>query len=174
MEDKLYIGKVGKSVGLKGENRLILATDFPSQFKAGAVFDTKKGPLTVASFNEDRELIRFEGISTPEEAKKLTNRELFTSEEATLASCELEKGEFYWFDIIGLLVFEQGTLLGKVAEIERIGTTDYLLIETDETLVAQKFAKTFMVPYIDPFIIETDLKAKRIEVEGGYDILEAS
>ncbi len=174
MSDKLYIGKVGKSVGLKGENRLILATDFPEQFKPGASFETKKGVLTVASFDSNRSLIRFENVSTPEEAKKLTNLELYTTLDATKAACDLEEGEFYWFDIIGLQVFEDAVLLGVVREIERIGTTDYLLVDTDKSLTDQKMAKTFMIPYIDPFIVETDLKKGRIEVEGAYDILEAS
>ncbi len=174
MNEKLYIAKVGKSVALKGENRLILDTDFPGQFAKGATFETKRGTLTVEYYNEARGLIKFEGVNTPEDAKKLTNLELFTTIDKTKEQCELEEGEHFWFDIVGCEVFEEGTLLGKVSQIDRLGPTDYIVIDTDETLVAQKYVKSFMIPYIDRFIVETDVENKRIDVEGGFDILEAS
>ena len=174
MKDTVYIAKVGKSVGLMGENRLIIDSDFPEQFFRGASFETKRGTLVVESYNEDRELIKFVGIGTREDAKKITNIELYTSIEETKKSCTLEEGEFFWFDIIGCLVFDCGTLLGVVSSVERLEPTDYLVIQTDKTLVNQEHAKSFMIPYVDNFVVQTDVNAKRIDVEGGFDILEAS
>lgn len=174
MSDRVYIAKLGKSVGLKGENRLILDSDFPEQFYEGATFETKRGTLKVQYYNEDRGLIKFEGISTREDARALTNLELYTTQEATKEFCELEEGEYFWFDVIGCLVFEGDVLLGKVTSVERLEPTDYLMIKTDESLLEEKRAKSFMIPYIDHFVLNTDVENKRIEVEGGLDILEAS
>ena len=174
MKDKVYIAKVGKSVGLMGESRLILDSDFPEQFFAGASFETKRGTLVVESYNEDRGLVKFQGVGTREDAKKLTNLELFTSQEATKENCSLGEGEYFWFDVIDCSVYENDTLLGVVSSVERLEPTDYLMIKTDSKLVEQDNAKSFMIPYIDHFVIETNIKDKRIDVKGGFDILEAS
>lgn len=174
MKDNVYIAKLGKSVGLFGENRLILDSDFPEQFYKGAKFETKRGTLVVESYNEERGLIKFVGIGTREDARKLTNLELFTNEAATKENCELAEGEFFWFDVVGCSVFEGDLLLGVVTSVERLEPTDYLMIKTDDTLLEKENAKSFMIPYIDHFILNTDVENKRIEVEGGLDILEAS
>jgi len=174
LKDKVYIAKVGKSVGLMGENRLILDSDFPEQFFEGASFETKRGTLVVASYNENRGLVKFQGIGTREDAKKLTNLELFTSQEATKENCSLQEGEYFWFDVIDCSVYENDTLLGVVSSVERLEPTDYLMIKTDSKLIEQNNAKSFMIPYIDHFVIETNIKDKRIDVKGGFDILEAS
>ena len=174
MSEKVYVGKVGKSVALKGENRFIADTDFPEQFRKGASFETKKGTLTIESFDPVRSLIKFEGVNTPEDAKKLTNTELYTTLDATKSDCNLEEGEYFWFEVIDCKIFDEDRLLGQVESIERINETDYLLIKTDELLRKEKLAKVFMIPYIDKFIVNEDIGNKRIDVKGGFDILEAS
>ena len=174
MDSTLYVAKVGKSVGLKGENRLITDTDFPEQFKKGSSFTTKRQTLTVERYNHKRGVVKFEGINGPEDAKKITNLELFTTLEATKALCDLKKDEFFYFDIIGCEVFEGDTNLGKVKEIERINMTDYLVIDTYDALVEQKNPKSFLIPYIENFVKNTNVEEKKITVEGGLDILEAS
>ncbi len=174
MKEKVYVAKVGKSVGLAGENRLILDTDFPEQFHKGATFESKRGPLVVDSYNENRGLIKFEGVNSREDAKKMTNLELYTTKDATKEEIALKEGEFFWFDIIGCSVYEDETLLGVVTSVERLEPTDYLMIKTADALLGEKKAKSFLIPYIDHFIIQTDIGTKRIDVQGGLDILEAS
>lgn len=174
MKNSVYIAKLGKSVGLFGENRLILDSDFPEQFYKGAKFETKRGILVVEHYNEDRGLIKFVGVGTREDSRKLTNLELFTNEAATKENCDLNEGEFFWFDIEGCSVYEDEQLLGVVASVERLEPTDYLMITTDNVLVEKENAKSFMIPYIDNFIVKTDVDGKRIDVTGGLDILEAS
>lgn len=174
MKDKVYIARVGKSVGLFGENRLILDSDFPEQFFEGASFESKRGTLIVDSYNENRGLVKFKGVTTREDAKKMTNLELFTTQEATKEACSLNEGEFFWFDIIDCSVFEDDRLLGVVTSVERLEPTDYLMIQTESSLVEKGNAKSFMIPYVDHFIAETKISEKRIDVKGGLDILEAS
>lgn len=174
MKDSVYIAKLGKTVGLFGENRLILDSDFPEQFYKGAKFETKRGTLVVENYNEERGLIKFVGIGTREDSRKLTNLELFTNEAATKENCSLSEGEFFWFDIVDCSVYEGEQLLGVVSSVERLEPTDYLMIKTDKVLLEKECAKSFMVPYIDHFILKTDIENKRIEVTGGLDILEAS
>lgn len=174
MDETLYVAKVGKSVALKGENRLIIDSDFPEQFKKGAVFTTKRGNLTIEQFDSHRSVVKFEGVNTLEDAKKITNLELYTTKEATKANVTLKEGEYFWFDIIGCEVFEATHELGSVKEVQRIANTDYLLIATHSSLVAQKHPKEFLIPYVDAYVKRVNIDEKRIETEGGLDVLYAS
>lgn len=155
--------------------KLNLSTDFPEQFVADATFNLENGTtVTIQNYNPERELVRLKGIDTPEAAKALTNAKLFTTYEATRERCGLEEGEYFWFDMIGLSVHEEDTLLGKVQEIERIGAQDYLLVATDDAFVSKGSPATFLIPYIDHFIEKCDTASKVIFVKGGRDLLEAS
>jgi 16S rRNA processing protein RimM len=171
----LHIATLGRTVGLRGDMKLHIQCDFPEQFVKGAEFVTQKGEtVRIAEINPARETVRIEGIDSPEAAKRLINAKLFTTEEATREQCTLEEGEYFWFDIIGCEAVEEGRRLGVVKAIERIGMQDYLSVKTDANLVSEGESKNFLIPYHEPFIVETDIEQKRIEVKGGYDILQAS
>jgi 16S rRNA processing protein RimM len=173
--DLLHVATLGRTVGLKGDMKLNLYTDFPEQFASDATFILENGKeVTLVSYNPERELVRLKGIDTPEAAKALTNAKLFTTFEATRARCNLGEGEFFWFDLLGLSVVEDGSVLGKVEEIERIGAQDYLLVATDPSLISKGLSETFLIPYIDHYVQSTDATAKVICVKGGLDLLEAS
>lgn len=171
----LHIATLGKSVGLKGDMKLHIKSDFPEQFVDGAEFLMKDGSKTVlANVDLERGIVRLDGCETPESTKRFINAKLYTTYEATREACELEEGEFFWFDLVGCSVSEDGRLLGRVTDIERISVQDYLAIKTDSALVAQGEVKSFLIPYQSPFILDTDIESKRIEVKGGLDILQAS
>ncbi len=174
-KELLHIATLGKSVGLKGDMKLHIKTDFPEQFKKNASFYiTPDKQVTVESVNVQKGTVKLQGLNSPEEAKKFTNARLHTTIERTREECKLDEGQHFWFDIEGCDVYEEGRLLGKVTEIERILDTDYLKIRTDEELVAQKLPKSFLLPYDERCIVSVDTKAKKIEAQGAYDILEAS
>ncbi len=171
----LHIATIGKSVGLKGDMKLHINSDFPEQFIKGASFLINENEsITLSDVNHERGTIKVEGYASLEDAKKLTNKKLYTTIEKTRKECHLEEGEYFWFDIEGCSVIEDGKVLGVVQEIDRISVTNYLNIKTDEVLVKKGFAKTFLIPFNKPFTIKTDIKEKIITVNGGMDILEAS
>lgn len=171
----IHIATIGKTVGLKGDMKFHIKSDFPEQFKSGASFlVNKKEKITLEHVNSDKTLIRISGCTSPESARKYTNAKLYTTYEETRKNCNLQEGQFFWFDILGCLVFEDKKCLGSVIEVERIGITDYLSVKTDENLVNAGLSKTFLIPYHAPFILSTDVDTKVIEVSGAVDILEAS
>lgn len=174
-ENILEIAKLGRTIGLRGDLKLHFLSDFPEQFKKGAVFSTRKrGDLTILNFDKNRLLVRFEGYESPEFAQKLVNTILLTTIEKTRQNCLLKEGEFFWFDIVGLEVYEEEKLLGKVDEIQRIAEQDYLHVNTDSALIKDGFSKNFLIPYIDRFIIKTNLQEKAIHVKDGFAILQSS
>ncbi len=171
---RLAIARLGRSVGLKGEMRFFNLCDFPEQFQAGAVFESDRGDVKIERINLARGTIKLVGINSPEEAKKYTNAYLYSDESKTKEQIELGKDEYFWFDIIGLRLYEDGELLGRVVDIERLPAADYLVVVTDEALQKQKLPKRFLVPFLDKFIKDVDLERKVIEADGAKEILEAS
>jgi 16S rRNA processing protein RimM len=171
----LHIATIGKTVGIKGDMKLHIKSDFPEQFKNGSSFlINKKDRITLSDVNLERGLVKINNLSNPQDCKKFTNAKLFTTYEETRKNCHLNKGEYFFFDLEDCKVYEDGKLLGTVQEVERIGITNYLSIVTDENLVQSGSAKTFLVPFVEPFKKAVDIDNKSITLSGAMDILEAS
>lgn len=157
-EALVLVAKLGRTVGVQGFVRLHNLSDFPEQFECGAsFFDKNSRVLKIKARNAQSVL--FEGFESLECAKTLVNLELFQSVEKSRVSCKLNEGEFFYFDIIGLKVFENGLLLGVVKDILPAGN-DLLLIKSDESLVKKGFASEFYLPYVDFYIKSVELGAK--------------
>ena len=157
-ESLVLVAKLGRTVGVQGFVKLHNLSDFPEQFECGAsFFDKNSRVLKIKARNAQSVL--FEGFESLECAKTLVNLELFQSVEKSRASCKLNEGEFFYFDIIGLEVFENGLLLGVVKDILPAGN-DLLLIKSDESIVKKGFASEFYLPYVDFYVKSVELGAK--------------
>jgi len=174
-EPLLHIATIGKSVGIKGDVKLHIKSDFPEQFVDGATFlINNKEYITLRDVDLKRGVVKINAISNPEDVKKFTNAKLFTTYEQTRKSCHLKEGEYFFFDLEDCEVYEDGKKLGVVYDVERIGVTNYLNIVTDENLIQKGYAKKFLVPFIEPFKVSVDIQNKSIQLQGAMDILEAS
>jgi len=180
---KIPIAKIGKSYGIKGWQKIHILSDFPEQFKVGKEFESDRINLTIEKIDLKRGLVKFKGIDTPEDAKKLTNRNLYTTPEKTREEIKLKENEYFWFDIIGCDVFENGKLkieneklegeilLGKVVEIQRVDV-DYLVIKTNEKLLKYKFPKRFLIDFRRN-VDKVDVENKKIFTKGAITLLES-
>ena len=162
---KVILAKLGKTVGLKGEVKIYFETDFLDQFKKGASFDSDIGQLTIFSYNPNKSTIIFQNYQTIELASKLVNKLLYTTVEKTLEEIKLGEDEFFWFDIIDSDIIDSGKDMGKVLEIQRIGNTDYLYVDGE---------KKYLIPYIDRYVKNVDIKNKTIECCDIQDLIDAS
>lgn len=127
--DDSLIAQIGRTIGLWGDLKFHLHTDFPEQFKVGNTYKSNRGDLTIADINFTRGIIRFTGYESIDSAKKLTNTKLFANEEQTKENCELSEGQHFWFDVIGCTVKQGDEILGEVTDIQRMADTDYLVIK---------------------------------------------
>ncbi|WP_295420235.1 ribosome maturation factor RimM [Sulfurovum sp.] len=173
-QEQFIIAQIGRTIGLWGDLKFHLHTDFPEQFKVGHTYKSNRGDLTIADINFKRGTIRFRGYESIDAAKKLTNAKLFADIEQTKEHCDLQEGQHFWFDIIGCAVKQDDEVLGVVEDIQRMADTDYLAIKTDETLVEAGMSKSFLLPYIDRYIIKADMEEKVVYTQDAKDILEAS
>ena len=188
--------------------------DFGSKYsnvaesKEFAIAISAHTPLTliVNSFikKNDKYFIEFEGITSADSAKQLVNAKIYATKAQSREHCKLKKDEYFYFDIIGLDIIEEGENLGIVRDIERIGNVDYFIVEVADNLASnivaksthhklnrskniakstntttkptkkQKKPKTFLVPYIDRFVLEVCLQTRRIFTKNAKAILEQS
>ena len=125
-------------------------------------------------YNINRSLVKFYGFNVREDAAVLTNQKLFRTVDESRENCALGDKEFFWFDIIGLDILDDGQCLGKIKDIERIANSDYLLIDTDKKLVQNGLPKRFYIPYIDRYIVEVLLADGVINTIDAHDLLESS
>ncbi|WP_373028647.1 ribosome maturation factor RimM [Sulfurovum sp.] len=172
--DNSLIAQIGRTIGLWGDLKFHLHTDFPEQFKVGKTYKSNRGDLTIADINFTRGTIRFTGYESIDSAKKLTNTKLFANEEQTKENCELGEGQHFWFDVIGCVVKQDDKVLGVVDDIQRMADTDYLAVKTDASLIDAGLSKQFLLPYIERYIIKVDTEEKIVYTKDAKDILEAS
>jgi 16S rRNA processing protein RimM len=172
--DDSLIAQIGRTIGLWGDLKFHLHTDFPEQFKVGNTYKSNRGELTIADINFTRGIIRFTGYESIDSAKKLTNTKLYANIEQTKENCDLAEGQHFWFDMIGCVVKQDDEVLGVIEDIQRMADTDYLAIKTADILVEEGMSKTFLIPYIDRYMINADTEEKIVYTKDAKDILEAS
>ncbi|MDD6055224.1 MAG: ribosome maturation factor RimM [Helicobacteraceae bacterium] len=182
-KDLVEVAKIGRSVGVKGDVILHILSDFPESLKAGNIYRTQSGDLTLTSYNSKKSLAKFKEINSKEEAKQIVNLILHSTKEESFKQCELKDDEYFWFEIIGAEVVENGEILGCVVEIDRFLDNDYLYIKTNQNLVDKKLPKNFLIPYTKRYIINVESldsaedskrNLKRIFTQYCKEILENS
>ena len=173
-QEQFFIAQIGRTIGLWGDLKFHLHTDFPEQFKVGYTYKSNRGDLTISDINFKRGIIRFQGYESIDTAKKLTNAKVFSTIEQTKENCDLQEGEHFWFDIIGSTVKQDDEVLGMIEDIQRMLDTDYLSIRTDPVLIKAGMPKHFLLPYIKRYVLKADTKDKVVYTQDAKDILEAS
>ena len=77
-----------------------------------------------------------------------------------------ETGEFYWVDLIGLTVINrEGVALGEVTELMSAGPQSTMVVELAQG--DEKIER--LIPFVDAFVDQVDLAAKRITVDWQPD-----
>ncbi|TLD82917.1 16S rRNA processing protein RimM [Helicobacter sp. MIT 11-5569] len=175
-KDWVSVAKIGRSLGFKGDVLLHLLSDFPQSLKAGNSYHSQFGDLTLEYYSPNKSTAKFKEINSKEEAKQIVNCVLYSTQEETKAQCVLEDNAFFWFEIIGSKIVENGEILGIVSEIDRFCNQDYLMITTDSALLTQKLPKSFLIPYNARYIlnVESQAQPKIIHTQFCKDILENS
>jgi len=92
--------------------------------------------------------VQLEGVSDRNLAESMVGLEISTNR-AQLP--DLDQGEFYWRDLIGLTVKDtQGTELGVVTDMMETGSNDVLLL-TDSN------GKSLAIPWVPDVVVEVDI-----------------
>ena len=150
--------------GLKGDLKIKPLTDFNRFYKGSRLYILHNGSydeLRVARAVEFGAyyLVAFEGLLDINLVEKYHSDDVYVSE--LDRHHELEEGEYYYSDLIGLKVVNQnGEERGVVKEVRELPQASYLVIDYN--------GKNVLVPFIEKFILEVNDKITVDEIEGLF------
>ena len=151
----VYIGEIVNTHGIKGELRII------SDFKYKDAVFTKGQKLYVGKRKQEviintyrkhknYDMVTFEGVNAINEAIIFQNADVYIKRE------DLNIDGYVDEDIIGLDVYDNDKLIGKVSGIVK---------NKQELLVVENNQKNYFIPFVDEFIEHIDLDQKKINVK---------
>ncbi|MCI9041185.1 ribosome maturation factor RimM [Dubosiella newyorkensis] len=155
----IKVAKIINTHGLKGECKLYLITDEAEhRFEKGrTLYIDEKEPIVVERFRMQKGFgyAYFKGIETIEQAEALKGKSLYFPIEDLP---ELSDDEFYYHELVDCTVYnENGEELGKVVDILETGPNIVLRI--------QKGKDSFLVPFVDAFILDVDRNQRTIKIK---------
>lgn len=162
---KLAVGKIAGVYGLKGWLKIYSHTQpIDNILQYNPWWLDRKGVLTEVELEAGKlhgkgVLAKLKGIDDPDEAKKLVGTEIFI-ESSALAP--LPEDEFYWRDLIGLVVQNRdGVILGKVDDLMETGANLVLVVKGETEI---------LIPWIwESVILEVDLQQQRLVADWDPD-----
>lgn len=170
--DRVTLGRLGKTHGLKGWLRLDSFTDPALNITEYRKFFTNRGTRQDLVMDQVQEqgsklIAHFEGFDDPETAQQLVGAELqIPASELP----DLRDNQYYWYQLIGLTVINsEGQLLGQVDRMLETGANDVLVVKATAASIDDHER---LIPYLrDAVVKRINLDQGSIEVEWGADYL---
>jgi 16S rRNA processing protein RimM len=168
------IGHIFRPHGVRGELKVEPETDDPTLFErldtvyVGSFPDrTVPHAIESARYQESKRgltiILKLEDVDGRDAAELLKKKFTFVPEDELP---ELEEGEFFIHDLIGLnVVAEDGSAIGTVANVMQMPAHDVYVVRRDGKPEA-------MIPAVEDFIIEIDLDGGRVVVRPIDGLLE--
>ncbi len=138
-DEYLFLGKVARAHGLRGEVKVLLHSGQPENIRSykelflidlrGELF----GPLSVLRSRSQGKLaiVQFASVTNRDQAEAIEGRGVLLAK-ADLP--EISEGEFYWYQYIGKAAVDAtGKDLGKVRHIFRNGLQDVLVLKKPDS-----------------------------------------
>jgi len=159
-----------KPIGLKGLVKVISLSDFPERFfDCGDVylFDEKKSEFhknkngcnqvfKIRECNQGNGFLRigFLNYDTIEDITELVGSLVMIEESKRT---ELDEGQFYYYELIGLDAYDKERFLGKIDSIVDYGSGDLFRIIDN--------GKELLIPFRKEFVREIDLKNNKVHLD---------
>ena len=159
--DELAIGFIKTSYGVHGYVKIHTFSGETDHLFSLNEITLKNGKNTAKKNIQDvaskgnNLLIKLEGVDTPEDARKYSKWELWTTRENGAA---LYADEYYAADICRCSLVKDTKVYGKVKAVCNGYQTEMLEVCNSEN-------KTFLIPFMEPYIGEIDITAGTIELK---------
>ncbi len=153
------VGEIVNTFGIRGELKVMSCTDFPEErFKKGSelhiLYQNEYIPVTVLRYRQHKgmALLTFASLEDINLVEKYKGCELFVKKEYIKP---LTDGSYYFFELMGCSVYSDNRCIGSVSSVED-GYQTLLRVDNGE--------KEVLIPYVDAFIKNVDIEAKRIDI----------
>jgi 16S rRNA processing protein RimM len=148
----IQVGRVVGTFGLEGWLKVEPSTDFPERFERGnrLWLDGKPYRVQASRWHRSQVRLKLRGIDRIEDAETLRGHFLEIEESDRP---ELDEGEFYVTDLLGLTVLDEaGHVLGRIDEVVAAPAHDLLRVGE------------LLIPFVSEFVLAIDRASGRITV----------
>jgi 16S rRNA processing protein RimM len=158
-QDWMLVGVVAGPVGLRGEVKVNLTTDFPDRFQRLSTIyaGDDRRPMRIASSRRHagRVALHFEDVPNRNAAESLRGVPLYIPRSEAMP---LPEGHYYLDQIVGLRVVSiAGDTLGVIEDILHTGNNDVYVTRDGE--------REILIPAIHDVVRKIDLEAGTLTVE---------
>ena len=170
MEQKLQVGIITATHGLKGEVKVYPTTDDPGRFRRLKKVILDNGKVSVdleiesVKFFKQFVILKFKGLDDIEQVEKYRKASLYVTRDNAV---RLKKDEFFIADLIDMkVVNEDGSPLGTLRDVITTGANDVYEVALDE-------GGTVLIPAIKECILDVDVENAVMRVhllEGLLDL----
>ncbi len=160
-KDRLIIGRLTKPHGLKGELKMHYFGSDPDSLKhlkdAFVVkSDSSEMILEIKGVRASKNvfILKFDGIDSIDDALSIVGACVHINKSELE---ELAEGEYYWDDLIGVIVYdENGELIGEL--------TDIFHTRANDVYVVKHGGKELLIPAVSDVIMKVDINNKTMHV----------
>ena len=170
MEQKLQVGIITATHGLKGEVKVYPTTDDPGRFRRlkKVILDNGKVSMYLeiesVKYFKQFVILKFKGLDDIEQVEKYRKASLYVTRDNAV---RLKKDEFFIADLIDMkVVNEDGSPLGTLRDVITTGANDVYEVALDE-------GGTVLIPAIKECILDVDVENAVMRVhllEGLLDL----
>lgn len=164
--EKIKIGKIVNTVGLKGEVKVYNYSDSIEIYETieSIYVEDRLTVIENVRAQNNMVILKLEGADDRNAAEALRGKELYITEDDLP---ELPEGQYYVRDLIGMSVTEEdGNLLGHVTDVLQNTAQDIFEVESEN-------GKKLLIPKVDQFVLDIDAEKREITVrliEGMLDL----
>jgi len=161
MSEKLLVGKIANTQGLKGHLKVFPYTTDKQEFDEFKYLiiegeGDEKFEIEALRYQKNMAIVLFKGVKKIEEVEKYKNKEVFVLREDL---GEMTEDTFMYSEIVGYSVVDEER--GEVGILEKVDTG-----AVHELLIVKKAdGETFMIPCVKAFIEGFDHKEKVLRVK---------
>ena len=161
MEERLHVGVISSTHGVRGEVKVFPTTDDVTRFKKlkEVILVTEKTEkilkITSVKFFKQFAILKFEGIDTLNDVEVYKGASLFVDRKNAV---KLQKDEYFIADLIDLkVVDEKENELGTLVDVMQTGANDVYIVKNED-------GKELLFPAIKECILDIDFKAQKMTV----------
>ena len=161
MKERLQVGAISSTHGVRGEVKVFPMTDDVTRFKklkeVILVTDKTEKVLKITSvkFFKQFVILKFEGIDSLNDVEVYKGANLFVDRKNAV---KLQKDEYFIADLIDLVVVDEDEKeIGILVDVMKTGANDVYIVKNED-------GKELLFPAIKECILNVDLKKKQIKV----------
>ncbi|HJC58013.1 MAG TPA: ribosome maturation factor RimM [Candidatus Eisenbergiella intestinipullorum] len=161
MEQRLQVGVITATHGLKGEVKVFPTTDDPNRFRRlkEVILNTGREERVLqiegVKFFKQMVILKFKGLDDISDVERLRRGTLFVTRENAV---RLSKNEYFIADLIGMQVEnEDGSVLGTLEDVITTGANDVYDVKLSD-------GRQLLIPAIRECILEVDVEEGRMRV----------